>query len=215
MKTDGWFMTAAGLKRKAGTARVCAPSCKNNRETGGDSCRAQSDWLPVRPSYNDFSAFVRRPMSALIIAGLLSCRPMVISQSTAGGSCSTAAPASAEPVVGEAPGATSTVAVQQARVHAHGLRDEAAMMLFPSAVVTGNWLSGGTASRYPPGNRFETPFDTRMTAGLNDRSGCAGSEHLEAPADARPRGEWRDDRPPTGAEEPAHHPAVRERGASS
>jgi hypothetical protein len=46
-----------------------------------------------------------------------------------------AAPASAEPVVGEAPGATSTVAVQQARVHAHGLRDEAAMILVGTALI--------------------------------------------------------------------------------
>lgn len=39
---------------------------------------------------------------------------------------------------------------------------------FPGAVVTGNWLSGGNSSRYPPGNRFESPFnaglDARVTA---------------------------------------------------
>jgi hypothetical protein len=32
-------------------------------------------------------------------------------------------------------------------------------MYFPSVVMTGNWLSGGNPSKYPPGNRFETPFD--------------------------------------------------------
>jgi len=30
---------------------------------------------------------------------------------------------------------------------------------FPGAVVTGNWLSGGNPSKYPAGNRFDTPFD--------------------------------------------------------
>jgi hypothetical protein len=38
----------------------------------------------------------------------------------------------AEPVVGEAPGATRTVAVQKARIHVHGLRDEAAIDFFGS-----------------------------------------------------------------------------------
>lgn len=46
---------------------------------------------------------------------------------------------------------------------------------FPGAVVTGNWLSGGTASRYPPGNQFETPFDTRMTAGVTIDPGAPGA----------------------------------------
>jgi hypothetical protein len=31
-------------------------------------------------------------------------------------------------------------------------------------VVTSNWLSGGNGSRYPPGNRFEKPFDAGLTA---------------------------------------------------
>jgi hypothetical protein len=35
---------------------------------------------------------------------------------------------------------------------------------FPGAVVTGNWLSGGSASRYPAGNRFDAPFDAKKTA---------------------------------------------------
>jgi hypothetical protein len=29
-------------------------------------------------------------------------------------------------------------------------------------VVTGNWLSGGSSSRYPAGNRFEEPFEVRV-----------------------------------------------------
>ena len=32
---------------------------------------------------------------------------------------------------------------------------------FPGAVVTGNWLSGGSSSRYPAGNRFDTPFEPK------------------------------------------------------
>jgi hypothetical protein len=35
---------------------------------------------------------------------------------------------------------------------------------FPGAVVTGNWLSGGNSSRYPPGNRFESPFNAGLGA---------------------------------------------------
>jgi hypothetical protein len=35
-----------------------------------------------------------------------------------------------------------------------------------NSVITGNWLSGGTASRYPPGNRFQVPFNSRLTAGV-------------------------------------------------
>jgi hypothetical protein len=31
-------------------------------------------------------------------------------------------------------------------------------MYLPGSVITGNWLSGGNSSRYPPGNRFEEPF---------------------------------------------------------
>ncbi len=32
-------------------------------------------------------------------------------------------------------------------------------MYFPAAAVTGNWLSGGSSSRYPSGNRFDAPFE--------------------------------------------------------
>jgi len=35
---------------------------------------------------------------------------------------------------------------------------------FPGAVVKGNWLSGGQSGRYPPGNRFEAPFNVESTA---------------------------------------------------
>jgi hypothetical protein len=42
-------------------------------------------------------------------------------------------------------------------------------MYFPDGVVTGNWLSGGTASRYPPGNRFDSGF----TLDLAPRAGGA------------------------------------------
>jgi hypothetical protein len=37
-------------------------------------------------------------------------------------------------------------------------------MYFPGATVTGNWLSGGSSSRYPAGNRFEVPFDLKLTS---------------------------------------------------
>jgi hypothetical protein len=35
---------------------------------------------------------------------------------------------------------------------------------FPGAVVTGNWLSGGKSSKYPPGNRFDSPFNAGLSA---------------------------------------------------
>jgi hypothetical protein len=35
-------------------------------------------------------------------------------------------------------------------------------MYFPGSIVTGNWLSGGSASRYPAGNRFDVPFDNGL-----------------------------------------------------
>jgi len=35
-------------------------------------------------------------------------------------------------------------------------------MYFPGATVTANWLSGGSGSRYPAGNRFEEPFDLKL-----------------------------------------------------
>jgi hypothetical protein len=48
-------------------------------------------------------------------------------------------------------------------------------MYFPDAVVTGNWLSGGTPSRYPPGNRFDVPFDAKLTAGVTIDLNAAGA----------------------------------------
>ena len=38
-------------------------------------------------------------------------------------------------------------------------------MYFPSAIFAGNWLSGGSSSQYPPGNRFEEPFDMKLPTG--------------------------------------------------
>ena len=37
-------------------------------------------------------------------------------------------------------------------------------MYFPGVVFAGNWLSGGISSRYPPGNRFDEPFELRLNA---------------------------------------------------
>jgi hypothetical protein len=37
-------------------------------------------------------------------------------------------------------------------------------MYFPNVVFTGNWLSGGISSRYPPGNRFDEPFELSLNA---------------------------------------------------
>ena len=38
-------------------------------------------------------------------------------------------------------------------------------MYFPAAQITGNWMSGGSESRYPAGNRFEVPFDVNLPTG--------------------------------------------------
>jgi hypothetical protein len=56
-------------------------------------------------------------------------------------------------------------------------------MFFEKPVVTGNWLSGGSSSRYPPGNRFDSPFDPSA-------AGSAGADlaRLRALADAIPKG---------------------------
>ena len=48
-------------------------------------------------------------------------------------------------------------------------------MYFPEPVVTGNWLSGGSSSRYPPGNRFEEPFDPRPSSSLTNSSGTGAN----------------------------------------
>ena len=54
---------------------------------------------------------------------------------------------------------------------------------FPDAVVTGNWLSGGSPSRYPAGNRFDTPFDAKSA-----RSAGAELAQFTALLDAVTRG---------------------------
>jgi hypothetical protein len=47
-------------------------------------------------------------------------------------------------------------------------------MYFPSSVITGNWLSGGSSGRYPPGNRFEEPFDVYLSAGAGSAAASVG-----------------------------------------
>jgi hypothetical protein len=46
---------------------------------------------------------------------------------------------------------------------------------FPGAVVSGNWLSGGSASKYPAGNRFESPFDSGIAAGARPPAAAAAT----------------------------------------
>jgi len=48
-------------------------------------------------------------------------------------------------------------------------------MYFPDVVFTGNWLSGGTSSRYPAGNRFEEPFELNLN-GSGAGAGAATSK---------------------------------------
>jgi len=45
-------------------------------------------------------------------------------------------------------------------------------MFFPTAVFTGNWLSGGTSSRYPAGNTFQEPFDVKATVPMPQGPGA-------------------------------------------
>ena len=47
-------------------------------------------------------------------------------------------------------------------------------MYFPGAVVTGNWLSGGPSSKYPAGNRFDTPFETGLSGAGTTFAGTDG-----------------------------------------
>jgi hypothetical protein len=42
---------------------------------------------------------------------------------------------------------------------------------FPGATVSGNWLSGGSSSKYPPGNRFDAPFDSGVHTVPKNESG--------------------------------------------
>ena len=46
---------------------------------------------------------------------------------------------------------------------------------FVDIVFTGNWLSGGSSSRYPAGNTFEEPFDPKLTPGAVVASGAPGA----------------------------------------
>jgi hypothetical protein len=63
-------------------------------------------------------------------------------------------------------------------------------MYFPDVVVTGNWLSGGNASKYPGGNRFDTPFDTGLStvAAAAPRPDGADMAKLRPLLDTVPRG---------------------------
>jgi hypothetical protein len=45
---------------------------------------------------------------------------------------------------------------------------------FPGAAVAGNWLAGGTAARYPPGNLFAGPFEDALP-------GAASGDYRPAP----------------------------------
>ncbi len=55
----------------------------------------------------------------------------------------------------------------------------------PGGTVTGNYLAGGSASRYPPGNRFAGAFDAEFV------SAAAGDFHLRVNQYAARRGHRR------------------------
>lgn len=63
---------------------------------------------------------------------------------------------------------------------------------FPGATVTGNWLSGGSSSKYPAGNRFDAPFDSGVRSGARGGSTApktgADVARLLAMADAAAKG---------------------------
>jgi hypothetical protein len=48
-------------------------------------------------------------------------------------------------------------------------------MYFPSVTFTGNWLSGGSSARYPPGNTFQEPFDTKATLSVGQTNDGPGA----------------------------------------
>jgi hypothetical protein len=48
-------------------------------------------------------------------------------------------------------------------------------MYFPDVTFTGNWLSGGPASRYPTGNRFDDGFTLNLTSAAVAASDGAGA----------------------------------------
>jgi hypothetical protein len=70
----------------------------------------------------------------------------------------------------------------------------ALQMYFPGIVMTGNWLSGGNAAKYPAGNRFEAPFDPGLTivngAVLLSQPRAAGADlaRLKPVLDSVPKG---------------------------
>jgi hypothetical protein len=63
-------------------------------------------------------------------------------------------------------------------------------MYFPNVVMTGNWLAGGNPARYPPGNRFDSPFDPGLTGALAPDPQQPGADlaKLRALLDTVPRG---------------------------
>ena len=67
-------------------------------------------------------------------------------------------------------------------------------MYFPNLVLTGNWLSGGPSSKYPAGNRFDTPFTAGLTATSGSAAVAAGQQagadvgKLRALLDTVPKG---------------------------
>ncbi|HEX7019981.1 MAG TPA: hypothetical protein VF159_08230 [Gemmatimonadaceae bacterium] len=66
----------------------------------------------------------------------------------------------------------------------------AALNLYcPDGIVRGNWISGASASRYPSGNRFDTPFETAfVSTSIGDYRLVTGSPLLKAATDGGPVG---------------------------
>jgi hypothetical protein len=71
-------------------------------------------------------------------------------------------------------------------------------MYFPGVVFTGNWLSGGTSSRYPAGNRFEEPFDLKLNSPAASEGPGANIARLLPLLDSVPKGFM------TGVPQPPH-----------
>ena len=51
-------------------------------------------------------------------------------------------------------------------------------MYFPGSVITGNWISGGVSSKYPPGNRFNVPFQITVPGGTAPFQGSGANLRL-------------------------------------
>ena len=60
-------------------------------------------------------------------------------------------------------------------------------MYFPSSTVTGNWLSGANLSKYPSGNRAESPFASYLADRANADYRLTGALAADG-ADGRPAG---------------------------